>query len=222
MSTDGVCAAVAPVVAAAAAEDVQRPPAEEVAADVPPPEGVMGSSESNRAAANAPKAGGQERGRPSVKKAAGKAKSAGAPKKKTEERAQDSGEAPKIEASTDAPRQNKEAPKFKPTPKLTKQEAAQLLDRGIQVLEEKANTKKLTAAVKKCKASNSDPSRQQAAMMSEVLPMAQEMLGGVLESFGFGKEKLTTAMFQVSMHAMGDAKMQGKINRMTGILGIDL
>jgi len=211
--SDGVDSAEAP---AAVSKKVSG------ANDASEQEGVMGSAESSRASANAPKAGGRDGERPPAKKAAGKAKSAAAPKKKTEERAQGSGEAPKTEASTDAPRQNKEAPKFKPTPKLTKQEAAQLLDRGIQVLEEKANTKKLTAAVKKCKASNSDPSRQQAAMMSEVLPMAQEMLGGVLESFGFGKEKLTLAMFQVSMHAIGDAKMQGKINRMTGILGIDL
>ncbi|CAE8587949.1 unnamed protein product [Polarella glacialis] len=117
----------------------------------------------------------------------------------------------------------KQSAERKLAPSLTKEQARQVMSKAMEHFEESQNLAKIKAAIDQCRASSSDPSVQQMAIQTTMLPMVQKVLGPELEQFGFDANSTLDAMMQIQFLAAGDQEMQAKVMRvmnflMTGVL----
>mmetsp|Transcript_80722 Transcript_80722/g.203088 ORF Transcript_80722/g.203088 Transcript_80722/m.203088 type:complete len:117 (+) Transcript_80722:76-426(+) len=104
-------------------------------------------------------------------------------------------------------------------PQLTKEQASSALDEAITIFEKPDNLDKLIKCVEDInKEFGDDPMKKQMQQISQLMPMVQEMVGGVMDKYGFTKDTLMMGMMQIQMHAMTDPGMQPKAKKIMDAL----
>mmetsp|Transcript_35376 Transcript_35376/g.101743 ORF Transcript_35376/g.101743 Transcript_35376/m.101743 type:complete len:115 (+) Transcript_35376:93-437(+) len=98
-------------------------------------------------------------------------------------------------------------------PQLSKDQAKEALDEAIKVFEEPSNRESLTHKVKEINEKYTEPMERQMNMMMQLMPMVQAMLKDTMVKYGFDENNFMMGVMQIQMHAMGDAEMGPKTEK---------